>query len=585
MTHVTPHLASLVARDVSKAFGPHVVLAHVSITVAPGDRVGIVAPNGTGKSTLLRVLAGIETPDAGSVSCIPPNATVGYLPQEPERRAGETLQQFLARRTGVAGAEAMLETSAHALASGEAGADDTYAHALDRFLALGGPDFDARVGVVCEELGLPERLLASTTETLSGGEAARASLAAILLSRFDVFLLDEPTNDLDFAGLDRLEEFVTRLPGGAVIVSHDRAFLDRTINAVLELDDHEHTASEFNGGWAAYLEERAIARRHAEEAYADYTTKRTALNQRAQREREWSMQGVSKTKKSNEKDKNIRAFRRNSSEHVAAKARLTERAAERLDVVEKPWEGWELHMEIASAPRSGSVVARLEHAVVQLGGHAPAGTGGSPCGPPDSASEASGAASEASATGRFVLGPVDLEIGWAERVAILGPNGSGKTTLLRAILGDLPLRAGERRLGPGVVVGTLEQARARFGTSPTLLDGFTAASRFTNAESRSLLAKFGLGAEHVGRAPATLSPGERTRAELALLSAIGVNCLVLDEPTNHLDLPAIEQLEQALEGFDGTLLLVTHDRGLIDALHFTRTIEIQAGRVVSDRAA
>jgi ATPase subunit of ABC transporter with duplicated ATPase domains len=553
MTHVTPHLASLVARDVSKSFGLHVVLRRVSFTVAPGMRVGVVAPNGTGKSTLLRILAGIDSPDTGSVACVPPDATVGYLPQEPERRSDETLQQFLARRTGVAGAEAMLETSAHALASGEAGADDAYARALDRFLALGGPDFEARVGVVCEELGIPERLLHTTTETLSGGEAARASLAAILLSRFDVFLLDEPTNDLDFAGLDRLEDFVSRLPGAAVIVSHDRAFLDRTITSVLELDDHEHTARDFNGGWRAYLEERAIARRHAEEEYADYMTKRTALNQRAQREREWSVQGVSKAKKSTENDKNIRAFRRNSSEHVAAKARLTERAAERLETVDKPWEGWELRMEIASAPRSGSVVARLEHAVVTRGD--------------------------------FILGPVDLEIGWAERVAILGPNGSGKTTLLRALLGDLPLAAGERRIGPGVVVGTLEQARARFGASATLLDGFTAASGFPNAESRSLLAKFGLAAEHVGRAPETLSPGERTRAELALLSATGVNCLVLDEPTNHLDLPAIEQLEQALAGFEGTLLLVTHDRGLIDALHFTRTIEIAAGRVVADRAA
>jgi ATPase subunit of ABC transporter with duplicated ATPase domains len=471
----------------------------------------------------------------------------------------------------------MLETSAHALASGGAGADDAYTDALDRFLALGGPDFEARVGVVCEDLGMPERLLESTTATLSGGEAARASLAANLLSRYDIFLLDEPTNDLDFAGLDRLEEFVSRLPGAAVIVSHDRAFLDRVITAVLELDDHDHTAREFNGGWRAYLEERAIARRHAEEEYSDYVTKRDTLNQRAQREREWSLQGVSKLKKSNENDKNIRAFRRNSSEHVAAKARITERAAERLDVVDKPWEGWDLRMEIASAPRSGSVVARLERAVVERGerGNVLA----------DSEAEASGAASEASATGRFRLGPVDLEIGWAERVAILGPNGSGKTTLLHAILGDLPLAAGERRLGPGVVAGTLEQARARFDTSATLLDGFTATSKFTNADSRSLLAKFGLGAEHVGRAPATLSPGERTRAELALLSAIGVNCLVLDEPTNHLDLPAIEQLEQALAGFDGTLLLVTHDRGLIGALHFTRTIEILDGRIVADRAA
>ena len=551
MTHVSSHLASLVARDVSKSYGPHPVLERVSVTVAPGDRIGVVAPNGTGKTTLLRILAGLEPPDSGTVTCVPPSATVGYLPQEPDRRADETLHGFLARRTGVAAAEAALEAAADGLATGGPGTDETYADALDRFLALGGPDFDGRVGVVCAELGIPERLLTSLTGTLSGGEAARASLAAILLSRFDVFLLDEPTNDLDFVGLARLEEFVLGLPGAAVIVSHDRAFLDRTITSVLELDDHDHSARQFNGGWAAYLEERAVARRHAEEAYADYSSKRSTLEKRAQREREWSVQGVSKAKKSGETDKHIRAFKTNSSEHVAAKARITERAAERLEVVDKPWEGWELRMEIVAAPRSGSVVARLEGAVVRLGD--------------------------------FVLGPIDLEIGWAERVAILGPNGSGKSTLLRALLGEIELAAGERRLGPGVVVGTLEQARGRFIGNGTLLDAFGAASGLLVGESRSLLAKFGLAAGHVERTPATLSPGERTRAELALLSATGVNCLVLDEPTNHLDLPAIEQLEQALTTFEGTLLLVTHDRGLIDALHFTRTLEISDGRVVADR--
>ena len=295
-----------------------------------------------------------------------------------------------------------------------------------------------------------------------------------------------------------------------------------------------------------------MARRHAEEAYADYTTKRSVLADRAQRQREWSLQGVSKVRKSGENDKHIRHFRSQASEHVAAKAKITERAAERLEVVEKPWEGWQLRMEIAAAPRSGSVVARLDEAVVHRGD--------------------------------FVLGPIDLEIGWAERVAILGPNGSGKTTLLRALLGEIELASGERRLGPGVVVGTLEQARGRFLGRATLLDAFGAASGLLVAESRSLLAKFGLAADHVGRAPATLSPGERTRAELALLSATGVNCLVLDEPTNHLDLPAIEQLEQALESFEGTLLVVTHDRGLLETLRFTRRVEIGDGRLVADQA-
>ena len=266
------------------------------------------------------------------------------------------------------------------------------------------------------------------------------------------------------------------------------------------------------------------------------------------------MQGVAKVAKSGETDKFIRHFRRNSSEHVAAKAKITDKALERLEAnaVDKPWESWDLRMEIAAAPRGGAVVARLTAATVERGS--------------------------------FTLGPIDLEIHYGERVALLGANGSGKTTLLDAALGRLPLTSGDAHLGPGVIVGELDQARAAFTGSDALLPRFEAASGLLQNEARSLLAKFGLGADHVTRPADSLSPGERTRASLALLSARGVNCLVLDEPTNHLDLPAIEQLEQALDGFAGTVLLVTHDRALLDAVTLTRRVELVDGQIVPIRA-
>ena len=546
-------LASLVARDVGKAFGPHVVLDRINLTVGPRSRVGIVAPNGTGKSTLLRILAGIDAPDTGLVTRTPPTTTVGYLPQEPDRRTGETVRAFLARRTGVAAAELRLDQASHALARADEGSADRYSHALDEYLALGAADLDARIGAVLADLGLPERTLDLEMPALSGGQAARANLAAILLARFDVFLLDEPTNDLDFAGLERLERFLhDDLAGGAVIVSHDRAFLDRAVTSVVELDEHTHTTTEYAGGWAAYLTERATARRHAEEDYAAYMTQREALRSRARQQRQWSVQGAAKVAKSGETDKFIRHFRRNSSEHVAAKAKITDKALERLEdnAAEKPWESWDLRMEIASAPRGGAVVCELHGATL--------------------------------ARGSFTLGPIDLAVHYGERVALLGANGSGKTTLLQAALGRLPLDGGSAHLGPGVVVGELDQARAAFTGKGALLPRFEAVSGLLQNEARSLLAKFGLGADHVTRPADSLSPGERTRASLALLSARGVNCLVLDEPTNHLDLPAIEQLEQALDGFEGTVLLVTHDRALLEAVTLTRRIELVDGRIVSD---
>jgi ATPase subunit of ABC transporter with duplicated ATPase domains len=531
---------SLVARDLARERGAHTVLDRVDVSIGPRTRLGVVGPNGVGKTTLLRILAGQERPDRGSITASPPNLRIGYLAQEPERR-DETLLEFLARRTGVAAAEAELERAAVALADSLDGAADAYAEALDAYLAAGGPDLDARARAAADDVGLATRLFDAPMRVLSGGEAARASLAAILLSRFDVLLLDEPTNDLDFAGLDRLEAFVDGLPGGVVIVSHDRAFLERTVTRVLELDEHTCSATEYGGGWSGYVEARATARRHAEEDYATYRAERSRLEERARTQREWAVQGTRAAKKdTSERDKNIRRFRIATSEKQAAKARATRDALNRLEVVEKPWDGWELRFQVASAPRSGDVVMRLRDAVVTRGA--------------------------------FTLGPVDLEIGWSDRVALVGPNGSGKTTLLLALLGRLPLVSGERWMGASVVVGEMDQARAAFATDQSLLDAFLAVTGVTVSEARSLLAKFGLGADHVGRGAATLSPGERTRAVLARFAAQGVNCLVLDEPTNHLDLEAIEQLEQALAGYDGTLLVVTHDRRLLEALELTRAI-------------
>ena len=541
---------SLVARDLSRAHGSFTVLDAVDVSIGPRTRLGVVGPNGVGKTTLLRLLAGLDQPDRGSIVAAPRALRVGYLPQERER-GDEPLFRFLARRTGVADAEAELERAATALATGVLDDDtvaDAYSAALDRYLDSGGPDLDARARSVLADIGLPEPLLEVPTAALSGGQAARASLAAILLSRFDVFLLDEPTNDLDFAGLSHLEQFLDDLPGGVVVVSHDRAFLERTVTRVLELDEHTRSAAEFGGGWTGYIEARGTARRHAEEDYATYRSERSRLEQRARTQKEWSVQGKGKAKRDpSEKDKFIRQFKVATSEKQAAKAKITERARARLETVEKPWEGWDLRFQLASAPRSGDVVMRLQGAVVERGS--------------------------------FTLGPVDLEIGWGERVAIVGPNGTGKTTLLFALLGRLPLRDGERWLGPGVVVGEMDQARAGFAGDRSLIDAFVAETGLLVPEARSLLAKFGLGAEHVIRPSESLSPGERTRAVLARFSAQGVNCLVLDEPTNHLDLPAIEQLEQALDSYDGTLLVVSHDRRLLETIELTRAVSARGDAV------
>ncbi|MEV5238719.1 ABC-F family ATP-binding cassette domain-containing protein [Streptomyces cinnamoneus] len=540
--------ATLVAKDLAAGHGDRTLFSGLDLVVAPGEVIGLVGANGAGKSTLLRLLAGLAVPDEGTLRTSPPTATVGHLPQEPERRDGESVRAFLGRRTGVTAAQAALDAATQGLVDGAPGADDAYAVALDRWLGLGGADLDERAEEVAGTLGLTVGLDRPMT-SLSGGQAARAGLASLLLSRYDVFLLDEPTNDLDLDGLARLEDFVTGLRAGTVLVSHDREFLARTVDKVLELDLAQQQVNLYGGGYTAYLEERETARRHAREAYDEYADTRAALEARARTQRNWMEKGVRNARrKSTDNDKIGRKLRAESTEKQAAKARQTERLIERLDVVEEPRKEWELRMEIAAAPRSGAVVATLRGAVAHRGS--------------------------------FAFGPVDLQIDWADRVAITGANGSGKSTLLAALLGRLELAEGSASLGPGVVVGEVDQARGLFFGTETLLDAFGAAvPEQTPADVRTLLAKFGLKADHVLRSAATLSPGERTRAALALLQARGVNLLVLDEPTNHLDLPAIEQLESALESYNGTLLLVTHDRRMLDAVAVTRRLEVREGRV------
>ncbi len=541
--------ATLVARGLAAGHGARVLFSDLDLVVAPGDVVGLVGVNGAGKSTLLRTLAGELPAGGGTVVLSPPTATVGYLPQEAERRPGETVLAAIARRTGVAGAQAALDAATGALSEGEPGADDAYGEALERWLALGGADLDERAEEVVARVA-PGVALDALTSGLSGGQAARVGLAVLLLSRYDVLLLDEPTNDLDLTGLAQLERFVQEARAGVVLVSHDREFLSRTVTRVVELDLVQQLVRVVDGGYEAYLAEREVARRHAREEYEEYAETRAGLEGRARMQRNWMAKGVrDAVKKQKDPDKHIKARDRASSEKQAAKARQTERRIERLEVVEEPRKEWELRMTIAAAPRAGAVVATLRGAVVRRGD--------------------------------FVLGPVDLQVDWGDRVAITGPNGSGKTTLLGALLGRVPLDEGTAALGPSVRIGEVDQARGLFLGDEPLLEAFGAeVPDWPTAEVRTLLAKFALVADHVLRPSATLSPGERTRAALALLQARGINVLVLDEPTNHLDLAAIEQLEQALASYEGTLLLVTHDRRMLEAVHTTRRLAVEAGRVL-----
>ncbi|MDY6808672.1 MAG: ABC-F family ATP-binding cassette domain-containing protein [Actinomycetota bacterium] len=549
--------ATLVAKDVAGGYADRVLFDHLDLTVAPGDVVGVVGANGSGKSTLLRILAGELAPLEGSVTRSPADAFVGWLPQEHERVPGETVGQYVARRTGCAAATAAMDAAAAVLSDPQppAGGDDpaaVYAAALDHWMATGAADLEDRLPGVLADLGLDVGVVepeSASMTGLSGGQAARVGLAALLCSRFDIVLLDEPTNDLDLDGLMRLENLVRGMRGGVVLVSHDREFLARSVTRVVELDLAQHTNTVFGGGYESYLEERAVARRHRREEYEEFAAKKADLVARARTQREWSSQGVRNAiRKAPDNDKIRRRAAMESSEKQAQKVRQMESRIARLDEAVEPRKEWVLEFTIGSAPRSSSVVATLNNAVVRHGD--------------------------------FTLGPLSLQVNAGDRIGITGPNGAGKSTLLGLLLGRIMPDDGTAQLGANVAIGEIDQARGQFTGTRPLADRFgDLVPDFAPAEVRTLLAKFGLRAAHVERAVGDLSPGERTRAALALLQARGTNVLVLDEPTNHLDLPAIEQLESALQSYDGALLLVTHDRRMLATVRTNRSWHVDGGHV------
>ena len=519
---------------VSRHHGARTILDQVTLGFGLHDRVGVVGPNGAGKSTLLKIVAGLERPDTGSVSRAPASLTVGYLAQEREVAAERSILDELAARTGVAAAERDLEAASAELAR-DPSVGERYTHALERFLALGGGDFHARARTICWELGLAVDL-DRRVETLSGGESARVALAAILLSRFDLLLLDEPTNDLDFDGLERLERFISGYRGGLVVVSHDRELLDRTVTRIVAIDPSSHRVREWAGTWSDYAAARDAERRAAYERYEQATERRRHLTELlATRRTEARGRGAGLGEKTGGAD-------RRGTNALRTKVRQAERLLERNELPEKPFEPWELRVTLEAAERPGNFVLGLEDAVV--------------------------------ARGEFQLGPLSLDLVPGERLALTGRNGAGKSTLLAALLGEIPLRAGRRVVGRRTEIGAIAQARVAYAGDDTVLGAFTSRSRLSTGPARTLLAKFGLGPEHIGRSCRSLSPGERTRAHLAELQARRVNLLVLDEPTNHLDIEAIEQLESALESYSGTVVVVSHDRRFLETIAPTREVAL-----------
>ncbi|NIU61811.1 MAG: ATP-binding cassette domain-containing protein [Pseudomonas stutzeri] len=524
----------LQVNHISKTYGDDVILEDVSFVLNPGDRVGLVGPNGCGKTTLLRIIVGQEQPDRGSVRFSPADVTVGYLAQalefEPGATVGDVMRQAI---EGLHEAERQVEALAQRM-SVAAGDDelarlmDEYADALARFEAAGGYAVSHEVDAVLAGLGLDAVDQATPVAILSGGQKTRLGLARLLQTRPQLLLLDEPTNHLDIEALEWLEEFLAGYDGGVLIVSHDRTLLDRTVHTILELDPLTHTVTAYPGNYSEYWQAKE---RELENQWATYKDQQERIARM-----EGEIRGLAGHARRIERGTlhyHYRKIAKGLARRAVVQKRRLERLLESEERVEKPTRTWQMKLAFEGTPPSGKDVLLLEDLAM--------GYDGQP-----------------------LFSGVDLTLRQGERVALVGPNGSGKTTLLRSIVGQVAPLAGRIRLGAGVMVGYYSQEQEGLDGASTPFEEIRRVAPMGETEARRFLHYFLFGGDDVFVPVESLSFGERARLALAKLVAAGCNLLLLDEPINHLDIPSRERFEQGLAAFEGTVLAVVHDRYFIE---------------------
>ena len=515
----------LTVNNLSKHYADNTVLRNITFSLNPGDRVGLIGPNGCGKTTLLRLITKREALDTGSVF-VDPATRIGYLEQGLEYAPGTTLADAL--RDPRYEAAAAVERLADALAR-DAALLPAYQAALDRLRALGGyPDSSVRNSVLAN-LGLNPISLDTPVTTLSGGQKTRLGLARVLLSDPNLLLLDEPTNHLDLPMLEWLEDWLRRFPGAALIVSHDRVFLDRSINRVLYLDPHTHTAREYAGNYTDYLEQSLAERERQMDAYRAQEAEIRRMKQDIARTFE---QARSVERSTTSGQPGVRRYAKKVANKAKSRQKKLERYVESDKRVEKPKLSWQMKVDFSQAPASSQDVLRLDNLSVGY-------------------------------DDRVLLRDLSLTIRQGERIALIGPNGSGKSTLIKTIAGQIAPLSGVARLGASVRMGYMAQEQDTLDPNSTPFESLRAVAPLNDTDARGFLHYF----LFTGAQPLVpnrlLSFGERARLMLALLVAQGCNFLLLDEPINHLDIPARTQFEQALTNFEGTALAVVHDRYFI----------------------
>ena len=521
----------LTAHHLYKSYGIQPILQDISFSISNNERIGFIGSNGCGKTTLMRILAGIEQPDSGIVSSTRPNLRIGYLAQGMDFHPDQTLETALNLHSV---SQAELETEIVSLASAlssnpnDSAIQAKYDTVLHQFSSIQSP-----VSSILAPLGLSELPLETPIAYLSGGQKTRLMLARVLLDEPHLLLLDEPTNHLDIEMLEWLESWLTRFNGAALIVSHDRAFLDNTVTSILELDPKTQSIKAYPGDYSDYLEfkQREFEKQYDE--YQDQIIELRKLHNAARHLRRISQ--FKKGGKSDTNDKFAKGFFGNRTTHTARRAlRIEKRIEETLeeDRKEKPIQNWQMKLDFGAPAHQSKDVLITDK--LSVGYDKP------------------------------LLSDLNLHIRAGQRIALTGPNGAGKTTLIRTIAGKLEPLAGNLKLGATVKLGYMTQEQELLDPSLSAMRSAQNVADFNETEARNFLHYFLFKGDHALRATAELSFGERARLQLALLVAQGCTFLLLDEPINHLDIPSRARFEEALANFKGTILAVVHDRYFIE---------------------
>jgi len=532
----------LTVKKISKNYGSMTILSDVSFALGKGEKAALVGPNGVGKTTLLRILAGIDEPDSGTVE-MQKTACIGYLEQDTSVMGTMTILEYLKTVSGIEELEKNLKKMSPETAGGEKTGE--YEEAQKQYVRLDGYSFSHRAEIILSGFGFNEDDFSKSVSNLSSGQKVKVALTGILLKGVDLLLLDEPTNNLDLPSLIWLEDFLKNSEATAIIVSHDRRFLDRIAKKIIEIDWNTKAVAVTGGKYSDYLEMSIKRLEHSKKTYRLQQEEIARLEEAARNQKIESDQGSKWQGTDN--DKGLRGFKREQAERSSRQAKAIEKRIEQMDKIDRPVEKKSMEIALESASNPGTLNISLKNVV-------------------------------AGYDKGFSLGPISVDIAYGSRVGIMGLNGSGKSTLLKTIIGAMAPLDGEVKTGSGIRIGNMMQEHETLPKNETPLELLKQKGKLSTTDSYNQLGKFGIGEEHSKRPIGTLSLGSRARLTLALFSALSVNALILDEPTNHLDIEAIQALEETVASYKGTIILVSHDRYFLEKAKLDTVYQISDGK-------